>query len=57
MRYERTDSNHLRSELFHEQKILNNMLHRLIRGTNHNPAADLISDLFQIIQTSDPVLT
>ena len=49
---ERADSDHLRLQIPHIQKISNDIVPGLIRTSNHDPAADLIADGFQVAEAA-----
>ena len=49
---ERADSDHLRLQIPHIQKISNDIVPGLIRASDHDPAADLIADGFQVAEAA-----
>ena len=51
MRDKWTDPAHMRIDLFQKDQFLCQIFHRLIRRPDHETGSDLISKLFQIIQT------
>ena len=51
-----TDSDHLRIQLLHESKILDDIFRCLPRCPDHDPAPNLIADLPEVVQTTFAVL-
>ena len=55
MRQERTDTNHLGTELFYEKNVLYQVVDGLSRTSHHDASSRLESDAFQIVQTTQTV--
>lgn len=55
MRQERTDTNHLGTELFYEKNVFHQVVDSLSWTSHHDAGSRLESDAFQIVQTTQTV--